>query len=417
MRAKPRPASRSVRGAAAGIGALAPLVAALASVGCEAVLGVDFDGKSLRPDDIGGDAGTQPDEDRPRDAAAADTEPEASACAPLLDCDGVPGCEVDPRTDPRNCGRCNRDCLGGECREGLCTPVPLATNQPQPKQLLLDGDRVCFTNAGDDSVRAVPMGGGSVDVVAVPGAPPRWQGIWGIAADAQRLYIANAGGNVRAGSIVALPRAEDVTLTLAPNEAAPFAIAVNGRAAFFTDLAARQVRAIPFGEAPITLEPSQSRARSIAADSRYVVWAARAGGEEAPQSPRSAVRRRAEPSGPTTVIAESPQEIERVVLVGDFVYFASSNAGTLARVPVLGGTTTELLKVDVPILAMAADANEVVAALANGEIVAVPAAGGARRTLAMNQGPITDMALSPSAVFWTESSSVSPNGIVARLAR
>src|SRR5262245_8002876 len=36
-------------------------------------------------------------------------------------------CAADTATDPRNCGRCGHDCLGGACEVGRCRPVVLAS--------------------------------------------------------------------------------------------------------------------------------------------------------------------------------------------------------------------------------------------------------------------------------------------------
>ncbi len=37
-------------------------------------------------------------------------------------------CSLDLTTDPRNCGRCGHDCLGGACMAALCQPVVIDTN-------------------------------------------------------------------------------------------------------------------------------------------------------------------------------------------------------------------------------------------------------------------------------------------------
>jgi hypothetical protein len=44
------------------------------------------------------------------------------------DCDGDPGngCEATLLSDPMNCGRCGRDCLGAACEQRSCRPIVLA---------------------------------------------------------------------------------------------------------------------------------------------------------------------------------------------------------------------------------------------------------------------------------------------------
>ena len=39
---------------------------------------------------------------------------------PFLDCDDLPGCEVDPMVDDAHCGRCDRECSGATCIMGTC---------------------------------------------------------------------------------------------------------------------------------------------------------------------------------------------------------------------------------------------------------------------------------------------------------
>lgn len=59
-----------------------------------------------------------------------------SGCAAILSIediekkeDGGPPCDpaLASPTDPKNCGRCGRDCLGAECEAGQCKPVTLAS--------------------------------------------------------------------------------------------------------------------------------------------------------------------------------------------------------------------------------------------------------------------------------------------------
>lgn len=58
--------------------------------------------------------------------------------------DAGPACKADTLTDPLNCGLCGHDCLGGQCQDGMCTPVALASG------IVVFGDQV-FQFAVDDS--------------------------------------------------------------------------------------------------------------------------------------------------------------------------------------------------------------------------------------------------------------------------
>jgi hypothetical protein len=72
--------------------------------GCAAILGLGDPTPLVEP----GEDGDQPDA-----AAGRDGEAGTSVC-------------TDTSSDPKNCGRCGHDCLGGACSGGHCAPVELA---------------------------------------------------------------------------------------------------------------------------------------------------------------------------------------------------------------------------------------------------------------------------------------------------
>lgn len=59
-------------------------------------------------------------------------------------CDGagcVASCAAATLTDPKNCGRCDHDCLGGRCEDGTCTPgVLLEATRLTPSGRSFTGD-------------------------------------------------------------------------------------------------------------------------------------------------------------------------------------------------------------------------------------------------------------------------------------
>jgi hypothetical protein len=54
---------------------------------------------------------------------------QAGVCACLAPKSGCGGSCVDLASDPKNCGTCGHDCLGGTCSAGKCDPVTLVTGQ------------------------------------------------------------------------------------------------------------------------------------------------------------------------------------------------------------------------------------------------------------------------------------------------
>ena len=75
-------------------------------------------------------------------------------------CDGSPanGCEIFTTTDPKNCGACGHDCLGGVCQNGQCQPIVLASGT-YPWGVAVDNTNVYFTDATLGTVSKCAIGG------------------------------------------------------------------------------------------------------------------------------------------------------------------------------------------------------------------------------------------------------------------
>ena len=56
-------------------------------------------------------------------------------------------CGADLQNDPKNCGTCGHDCLGGDCLTGICQPA-LVTQSASlaPYAMVLDSGKLYFTN-------------------------------------------------------------------------------------------------------------------------------------------------------------------------------------------------------------------------------------------------------------------------------
>lgn len=77
-----------------------------------------------------------------------DAQPEAS-------------CKSDTQTDPKNCGACGRDCRGGKCEAGTCTPVVLLFGQTNPTALAVTNEGVywVYRTATGSGVRRCDLDG------------------------------------------------------------------------------------------------------------------------------------------------------------------------------------------------------------------------------------------------------------------
>lgn len=105
---------------------------------------------------------------------------------------------VDVTSDMMNCGRCDHDCLGGDCKAGICQPVVIAQMQhDQCSSLVVDANRAYWVNQVY-GVMQVPIAGGSVTVV--PGTENGMQFDMRLALDNNYVYwtaTTTTGGALR----------------------------------------------------------------------------------------------------------------------------------------------------------------------------------------------------------------------------
>lgn len=122
------------------------------------LLGSLWSCQSLPP--VGSGEGGSPDGGSSPEGSAADATPS--------DSDGNDGssdsaatCTGDLLNDPKHCGRCGHDCLGGGCKLGSCQPVRLASGLTEPAWIAVDGTHVYVATSGQ--ISRVPKTGGSLE--------------------------------------------------------------------------------------------------------------------------------------------------------------------------------------------------------------------------------------------------------------
>ena len=111
------------------------LAASVALTGCNALLDVK-DIYFVDPNADGGSAGADGSTDAPSnvEGSTGDAGTESSTCV------------ADLTTDPKNCGRCGHDCVGGTCAAGKCAAVELGMVSGAPFDDLVVTDQFLFVS-------------------------------------------------------------------------------------------------------------------------------------------------------------------------------------------------------------------------------------------------------------------------------
>ncbi len=84
------------------------------------------------------------DNDASADAGGSESGTSDALAEGGPDAGGGAACSADLSTDPKSCGACGHDCLGGTCKAGACEPFFVAKGLKSPSEIALDGARVYF---------------------------------------------------------------------------------------------------------------------------------------------------------------------------------------------------------------------------------------------------------------------------------
>jgi hypothetical protein len=106
--------------------------------------------------------------------------------------DATPSCpDASFQSDPRHCGACGHDCLGGTCNEGRCAPTALASGQVRTLWLALSANSV-FWSVGSAIATCPKSGCGANAPLAIVSGRT---GIHEIVAGAGRVFWTECGAS------------------------------------------------------------------------------------------------------------------------------------------------------------------------------------------------------------------------------
>ena len=312
----------------------------------------------------------------PSDDAAVETTTTLDAASDAAS--DAPTCSSDLRTDPKHCGRCGHDCLGGGCSAGTCQPVILASEQLHPTEIALDATHVYFAATAASSVLRVPVKGGAVELLTdgatlgsniaiddayvyfMNGGYPNG-GVARVpksgAVDAGPTTIATAvfptaflaidntnvywtGGRFTGGTILGgVYDSSKATVNGLGNKLVPAisaettTIAVDDTNVYFANVMGRILWVTKSGTVGL-LATAQTGATGMLADGKQVYWAN--GGQGSIVSIDKPVADAG--AGPLKVLAAGQNQPARIALDDVAIYFSNTGSGTIGSCPRSGCT-------------------------------------------------------------------------------
>lgn len=139
----------------------------------------------------------------------------------------------DIQSDPRNCGACGHDCIGGACIAGACQPVVLAAGLEEPGSMAIDDTNVYWTEYAAGQIVRIAKAGGAPIIVASglpsPGA---------IAVSSGNIYWTDAA----AGTVSQLAVDGGSPVVLATGLLQPNALAVDASDVYFWTIGDHTIR-------------------------------------------------------------------------------------------------------------------------------------------------------------------------------
>jgi hypothetical protein len=247
---------------------------------------------------------------------------------------------ADTDRNPRHCGACGHDCLGGACESGVCLPTTVAAGLSAPIAVVVDrqscgrgkvfwATRGCEDDAGYGAIHVAEKDGGDARVIATA------QCMLDLAADETHV-VWGAYDQVGAARI----EAEDVHVvsSFPGNGAVPsgYLVSVAAGQAWWGSTFGFALARHPLDQ-PTCAEPAclvvgvADHLRGIAATRTGVFWSTRNGAVWFSND-----------AGPGATLANGEKaELANLIVAGDALYWLS---GAIRRYSPAGGTVTILFE-------------------------------------------------------------------------
>lgn len=303
------------------------------------------------------------------------------------------GCASDLVADPKNCGRCGHDCLGGTCMAGACQPIRLAVDRSNLLWMTIDATHVYFCENAVQRLGRVPKAGGAVELVS---SSCSFQPASAVIDDTT-IFVNDSAGvravpkvSLGAGTLIlpgAVAVASDATSLFVLRTVEPVVAGMSS----VTELA----RSAKPNGTPVAIARAGGTTR-FAQDATTLYAAASDGIHQFAKNPAAGVD-----AGSSLLVANA--EPADLAVDSTYVYYASRTTGSVKRVTKVGGISDVMASgVDAP-TAIAVDASGIYFASEDGGLImSCPLTGcpGDPLILAERQAQPYAIAVDDVAVYW-----------------
>ena len=303
---------------------------------------------------------------------------------------------VDVQSDPKNCGVCGHDCLGGQCLAGVCQPVQLAgglsTSAAVDHRPFSLGPSDVVWKQDPNKILQVSKAGGPVSTLF----EEQYIVLPRPTADATHAY----SGYLKGGGIWKIPLGggEPVLVVAPPWNAID--IVLDGSTLFFNDNDVIYKVAIA-GGAPSKVTDANTWTLTnpqFLVDATSVFWVNDYGGNSASfaTAPKA--------GGSSSLVGNTIGDVASFTMDDAFIYWTEwspSGTGDVFRMPKAGGVVTTIAAAQPDPVGIAVDATYVYwASRSGGAVLKAPKGGGAPLTVASGQSRPSYVAVDEVAVYW-----------------
>lgn len=319
-------------------------------------------------------------------------------CFARIDRSRIPShCDASLDVDPLNCGACGHSCLGGECKQGKCQPVAIAS-AATPVCLVQNGSLLYYVEA-TGAARSVHKDGTDVqELFNVPGTPVT---CW---ADSRKLYVSTGAAVQTAQNEWPLGSSQTRYCGALATIPVPYTL-------IWLDYQQQTVESCSLGNCVGTImqlapaRPNSSLGR-LAVSGDDVYWTDSGGG---------AVLSTTRTGAPAVELAVNQAEPYGIAVDAHYVYW-SNKGGGIYKVPRTGGKPELVAKATAP-TELAVDKSHVYwleSGTTDGKVVEAPLSGGSATVLAEGQRSPVGLVVDDTSVYWATSV---PQGQVLRVAK